>query len=81
MLPRPKYRVSEEPFRTAGETTVSQRGAARADETRGRLLLPFTLATRSVVPALSTLSSVGVAQVSVAVALAGAAAREAPLAS
>lgn len=46
----------------------------------GKLSLPFTVASRGVVPALPTLSRVGVTEVGVAVALAGAAAGEAPLA-
>lgn len=48
---------------------------------RGKLFLPFTLPSCGVVSAVSALSSVGVAEVCVAVALAGAAAGEAPLAS
>lgn len=46
----------------------------------GKLLLPFTVASCSVVPAVSTFSSVRITEVCVAVALTGAAAGEAPLA-
>lgn len=49
-------------------------------QTGGKLFPPFTLASRSVVPAFTAFSSGGMAEVRVAVALAGAAAGEAPLA-
>lgn len=43
-------------------------------------VLPFTQVSRSVVPAVSTFSSVGVTQICVAITLTGATAGEAPLA-